>query len=181
MTGEHLKQQARRVVIGLDADGRSCIESDELAPDRLAGPANTKCDLWRMAGVPGSFGDGDGLEDGVITLPPIGGLVYRIASFPPDSEFDRSQGYSDAHGPLAGSIAPEDSGGIAGLHVTETIDVVTMLSGELWAVMETGETLLRPGDTLVQRGTKHAWSNRTDKPAVIVSIMIDAASRPTEQ
>jgi quercetin dioxygenase-like cupin family protein len=107
--------------------------------------------------------------------------VYRITSFPPDSEFDRSQGYSDARGPLAGSIALVDSGGIPGLHVTETVDLVTMLSGELWAVMETGETVLRPGDTLVHRGTKHAWSNRTDKPAVMVSLMIDAASRPTEQ
>jgi hypothetical protein len=30
--------------------------------------------------------------------------------------------------------------------------------------MDEGETLLKAGDWLVQRGTKHALSNRTDKP-----------------
>jgi len=51
---------------------------------------------------------------------------------------------------------------------------MTVLSGELWAITETGETLLRAGDTLVQRGTAHAWSNRTSEPATIVSVMIAA-------
>jgi hypothetical protein len=40
--------------------------------------------------------------------------------------------------------------------------------------MESGETLLRAGDTLVQRGTTHAWSNRTGEPATVVSVMIAA-------
>jgi uncharacterized cupin superfamily protein len=60
------------------------------------------------------------------------------------------------------------------MHFTETVDIMTVLSGELWAITETGETLLRAGDTLVQRGTAHAWSNRTSEPATIVSVMIAA-------
>ena len=60
------------------------------------------------------------------------------------------------------------------MHFTETVDIVTVLSGEIYAVLETTETLLRPGDTLVQRGTIHAWSNRTDKPAMMVALMVSA-------
>ena len=173
VSGEYSKTQARRVVTGLDAEGRSCIVSDGVTPDRLVTPGNTKCDLWRIATIPTSYQDGDGIDE-VVTLPPPGGLVYRIASFPPDTDWDRSQGYGDSKGALAGSVPLSESGGIPGMHFTETVDIMTVLSGELWAITETGETLLRAGDTLVQRGTAHAWSNRTSEPATIVSVMIAA-------
>jgi mannose-6-phosphate isomerase-like protein (cupin superfamily) len=174
MAGEHLTAQARRVVTGVDADGRSCFESDGPTPTRLAQAGNTKCDIWRVDGLPASVRDGDGLSGGVETQPPTGGLVYRVVSFPPDSEWDKSLGYADAKGPLAGSIPEEESGGIAGLHMTDTVDICTVISGEMHAVMETGETVLRPGDTLVQRGTKHTWSNRGDRPVVMAVVMISA-------
>ena len=63
------------------------------------------------------------------------------------------------------------------MHATETVDIVTILSGELVAILETGETVLKPGDTLVQRGTNHAWRNRGDVPAVMVALQV-AATRP---
>jgi len=59
-----------------------------------------------------------------------------------------------------------------GMHRTASVDVVTLLEGELFAVFETGETLLRAGDSLIQRGTAHAWSNRSDKPATVISVMM---------
>jgi hypothetical protein len=33
---------------------------------------------------------------------------------------------------------------------------------------------MTPGDTVVIRGTNHAWSNRSDKPALLSGCMIDA-------
>jgi hypothetical protein len=93
--------------------------------------------------------DWDGLGVGVVTLPPEGGLVHRVVTFRPDSEWDMSKGFSDSSGPLAGMVPVEEGGGIQGLHVTDTIDFVTVLSGEIFAVLETEETLLRPADTLV--------------------------------
>jgi mannose-6-phosphate isomerase-like protein (cupin superfamily) len=119
--------------------------------------------------------DGDGLEVGVLTSPDEGGLIYRLASVPPDAEWDKSAGYRDANGPLPGSVDPADADGVPGMHFTETIDLVTVLSGEIYVVLENGETVLRPGDTLVQRGTIHSWSNRTDAPAVILSVMLSAS------
>lgn len=170
----HGELQARRVVTGTDADGKSCFVSDENTPDRFVGPGNTKCDIWRVSDIPVAYADGPGLEDGVITLPPPSGLVYRVVAFAPDSEWDQSLGYSDANGHLPGSVDPDDSNGVPGFHVTDTVDIVTVLSGEIVAIMETEETLLKAGDTLVQRGTKHAWSNRTNEVVTVQSIMIAA-------
>jgi uncharacterized cupin superfamily protein len=64
------------------------------------------------------------------------------------------------------------------MHQTETIDVMTVIDGELCALMEDGETVLKAGDTMVQRGTRHAWRNRTDRPTTVVTIMMPA-TRPT--
>ena len=41
-------------------------------------------------------------------------------------------------------------------------------------MMDDGEVLLKAGDALVQRGTNHAWSNRTQEPAVVAFVLIDA-------
>jgi mannose-6-phosphate isomerase-like protein (cupin superfamily) len=66
-------------------------------------------------------------------------------------------------------------GGVPGLHVTETVDVVTVVSGELYAVLETTtETLLRPGGTFIQRGTKHARNNRGTEPVTVVAARMAA-------
>ncbi|MYW96116.1 cupin domain-containing protein [Amycolatopsis rubida] len=173
MAGEHRQAQARRVVTGVNDEGKSCFVGDELTPHRFVGPGNTKCDLWRVAGIPVSCTDGDGIDQ-VRTEPPKGGLVVRQTTFAPDSDWDKSLGYSDAAGQLAGTIAPEDADGVPGFHFTESVDVVTVLNGELVAIMETGEKVLRAGDTIVMRGTNHAWENRTDEPVTVQSIMISA-------
>ena len=60
------------------------------------------------------------------------------------------------------------------MHKTDTIDYALVLDGEIWALMDEGETLLRAGDCLVQRGTNHAWSNRTDAPCRVAFILVNA-------
>jgi quercetin dioxygenase-like cupin family protein len=61
-----------------------------------------------------------------------------------------------------------------GFHKTSSVDYAIVLSGEIHALMDEGEVLLRAGDVLVQRGTNHAWSNRTDAPAYLAFVLIDA-------
>jgi mannose-6-phosphate isomerase-like protein (cupin superfamily) len=174
MSGEYAKAKVRRVVTGLDENGKSTIVSDGPTPARLVTPGNVKNDVWRIDALPVAVTDSDGLDIGVLTSPAEGGLIFRISTCPPDSEWDQAGGYHDANGPLPGTIAPEDAGGILGMHFTETVDIVTVLSGEIYAVLETTETLLRAGDTLVQRGTVHSWSNRTDKPVTMAALMVSA-------
>jgi uncharacterized cupin superfamily protein len=61
-----------------------------------------------------------------------------------------------------------------GMHMTKTIDYALMLQGELVAITDEEETVLRAGDVLIQRGTNHAWANRSGQPARIAFILIDA-------
>jgi mannose-6-phosphate isomerase-like protein (cupin superfamily) len=176
MSREYRLTRARRVVTGLDDEGRSTILSDGLTETRLLTDAFARNDIWQATSVPGSALAENTLGETAVIPPPPMGYTYNITSFPPDKEWDYEAGYARA---LATAAAADSTSAddVPGMHTTETVDIVTILSGELWAIVETGETLLSPGDTLVQRGTKHAWQNRGDVPAVMVAIQI-SATRP---
>ena len=60
------------------------------------------------------------------------------------------------------------------MHKTATVDYIIVLKGEIWAIMDTGETLLKAGDILVQRGTNHSWSVRGNDPCVIAAVLVSA-------
>ena len=60
------------------------------------------------------------------------------------------------------------------MHKTATVDYIIVIKGEIWAIMDKGETLLKPGDVLVQRGTNHSWSVRGDEPCVIAAVLVSA-------
>jgi quercetin dioxygenase-like cupin family protein len=59
------------------------------------------------------------------------------------------------------------------MHRTETIDYGIVLEGEITRVLDEGETLVRAGDIVIQRGTNHAWANRSGRNCRIVFILID--------
>src|SRR5271166_10453 len=100
-------------------------------------------------------------------------LAIRVCTFPPDSET-----YASYAASIAESFGPEAVPGgestIPGMHQTDTVDVVTVVSGELCIVTENGEAVLRPGDSIVQRGTPHARSNRTEETVTVAAIMMAA-------
>jgi len=170
VSGQHLNAQARRVVSGLDAAGKSTIVLDEYTRSRVAREASTVCDVWRVDSLPPQMAEDDTLTERRETSLPSNGFVVRVATFPPEREID----WAVARREPPYSSIPDGYSDIPGLHVTETVDVVTVVSGELYAVLETTETLLRPGDTFIQRGTKHAWSNRGTEPVTVVAVMMAA-------
>jgi uncharacterized cupin superfamily protein len=57
---------------------------------------------------------------------------------------------------------------------TRTLDFCIVLEGEIVLVLDTQEVALRKGDIIIQRGTNHAWSNRSGKPAVLSIASHDA-------
>ena len=62
-----------------------------------------------------------------------------------------------------------------GMHTTDTVDYEFVISGEVVLELDDGaEVTLRPGDTVVQNGTRHAWRNRTSEPAVLVVVLVGA-------
>ena len=165
--------QGRRVVTGVGANGRSTIVEDEDTSTRSNTPGWITCDVWQIDAFPPNVKDDNTLVPGdSVMYAPSGGIVWRVSTFPPDSEWDAATQSGESLGGLGAAEALAADGDIPGMHATETVDVVTIISGEIYAVLEDGETLLRPGDTIIQRGTKHTWNNRTDKPCVLVAAMI---------
>jgi len=62
------------------------------------------------------------------------------------------------------------------MHRTESLDYGVILSGEAYMVLDDGcEVTLGPGDVVVQRGTDHAWGNRSDEPVVMLFVLVDGA------
>ena len=78
---------------------------------------------------------------------------------------------------MGSSDAHDSDSDVAGMHETQTTDYAIVLEGEMWAVMEEGETKLSANDVLIQRGTNHAWSNRSGKPALMLFVLIGANKR----
>jgi len=74
---------------------------------------------------------------------------------------------------LAGG-APDRESGDPMMHATATVDYIIVLRGEIYAIMDKGEKLLGQGDILIQRGTNHSWSVRTEEPCIIAAVLIGA-------
>jgi quercetin dioxygenase-like cupin family protein len=61
------------------------------------------------------------------------------------------------------------------MHRTSTVDYIIVLKGEIYAILDKSETLLKAGDVLVQRGTNHSWSVRGHEPCIIAAVLVSAA------
>jgi mannose-6-phosphate isomerase-like protein (cupin superfamily) len=173
----------RRVVTGHDGAGRSIFIADGPTPhvfSRTGGSAIVH-ELWETARMPAdNRGDEDAIRRGHRLAPPKNGTVFRVIEYPPDTERLAAIAREE--------MLPDDGSGRAaasdrsnprhpGFHKTATVDYAIVLSGEVVAMMDEGEVLLRTGDVLIQRGTNHAWSNRTNEMAVVAFVLIDAEPR----
>jgi uncharacterized cupin superfamily protein len=59
------------------------------------------------------------------------------------------------------------------MHRTQTVDYGIVIDGELTLIVDRGETTIKSGDVVVQRGTNHAWANRSGKNCRIAFVLID--------
>ncbi len=168
----------RRVVTGHDANGRSIVLIDD-APnaavlDKAGGLRLTE--LWTTSETPADVSKpGDRARRQRRIEPDPRGSVFRVIEYPPDSERLKSLKPEEHFASMGVQAANAAKRRHPGMHRTKTIDYAIVLSGEIYAVLDEGEVLLKAGDVLVQQATNHAWSNRTDKPAVIAFVLIDAA------
>jgi hypothetical protein len=163
-------------VTGHNDAGRSIIVSDTLLPPGDLNPSEPlRVGLWLTDRAPASnSGNDDPVPDGVISkIPPQhrGGTVIRITDILPDASRSFSPNELASRGAI---ITPDRSARHPGFHQTPTVDYAVCLQGEVWAVLDEGETLMRPGDVLIQRGTQHAWSNRATTPCRMLFVLIDA-------
>jgi mannose-6-phosphate isomerase-like protein (cupin superfamily) len=172
MNDDYRRAQTRRIVTGIGEDGRSTVLRDDFTAQRVSAPAFTICDVWESPRLPVPF-ETD-VPAGTVSIdPPKQGLVIRICTFPPDTAYDKAE-YEQSLAALQGADTFRPDADLPGMHETKTLDVVTVVSGELHIVLETGETLLRQGDCIVMKGGAHSWSNKTDRPAVLCSVIMSA-------
>jgi len=166
----------RRVLTGHDANGRSIVLSDGPSPhvEAILGvPTLASTELWSTTVPANNMGAADGAVLPLVVAPPTQGAVFRVVEFPPDRDWKASltAGQSVTGGAVSASSNPM-------MHRTRSIDFAVVMSGEIWAVLDEGEVLLRRGDVMVQRGTNHAWSNRSEAPCQLAFVLVDAEAIP---
>jgi hypothetical protein len=170
--------RARRVLTGHDAQGRSTFIADGEAQnvkEMASMPGLALTDLWETGGAPASnAGDKDAAARPVRLEPPKNGTLLRIVEFPPDAAWRGSADGKAAFKSIGAGHAQDASSSDPMMHRTSTVDYIIVLKGEIYAIMDTGEKLLRAGDILVQRGTNHSWSVRGNEPCIVAAVLINA-------
>jgi quercetin dioxygenase-like cupin family protein len=141
----------RRIVTKHDAEGQSAIWLDGDATNhKFPSEKITSTLMWSTETTPTDiFGMVDEGERILGSAPPPGGSRFTMMVFQPGNE---------GH-----------------LHRTDTIDYVICIDGEIdMFVDETQFITMKAGDVLIQRGTNHAWANRSDKPCHLAVVLLDA-------
>jgi hypothetical protein len=171
--------RVRRVLTGHDAEGKSMFLADGLAPnikEMASMPGLALTDLWETKGAPArNDGGADNADRPVRLEPPRNGTILRIVEFPPDSQWRNRADARTAFDSIGAGHAPDRHSADPMMHKTATVDYIIVLRGEIHAIMDKGETLLRAGDILVQRGTNHSWSVRGSEPCIIAAVLVNAA------
>jgi quercetin dioxygenase-like cupin family protein len=142
----------RRIVTGHDASGKSVVLSDAPNPKTLDIGTAAFHEVWITDQTPAPIAavEPEPTDRPVRTPPPPNGVTVRFTEMAPGAE--------------------------APMHRTESVDVGVVLEGETWLLLDDGsETRMQAGDAVVQRGTNHAWANRSDAPVRMVFAMIDGA------
>jgi mannose-6-phosphate isomerase-like protein (cupin superfamily) len=147
----------RRVVTGHDRSGKSVVLSDRPPPQHhpMHGPevGADFFEIWNSTRpVPLLSVQESEPNERAFTIMPVSGHLLRIIEI----------------------YAPSQGGKRTVMHRTRTVDYVVVIKGEIVLVLDDSEVTLRAGDVVVQRGTDHAWENRSSQPARMAFFHIDA-------
>jgi len=179
MTGNGI----RRVVTGRSGQ-RSAVAEDGLVEPVVASalPGYSWHRIWSQdqppAGREGPGQEGSPPGHGQAHFPPPGGLRFNIYTVPPQGTGPAAELSAAAGRELERALpgrsrymeASQD-----GMHRTPTLDLICVLSGEIWLELDDGEIHLRQGDCVVQTGTRHAWRNRSGAPCSMAIVLIGAS------
>jgi hypothetical protein len=191
MTTQNGVGRVRRVVTGVDDAGRSFIVSDSLAPNAFLSPDvpgfGSSVAWYSPAGPVSNEGAHDtaAAEVAVPMAPSLGEVIFRVADFPPDDAYGHA-GEEGLFGTIDGGDEAREGATHSSekhfwFHKTDSIDFAVVLEGEIWLLLDEGECLLRSGDVVVQRGTAHSWSNRTDATCRMAFVLLGALPVAAEQ
>jgi Cupin domain len=167
-----MQHTVRRIITGNNDAGHSIVIADG-APPFVADMGEGEPDvsmIWASDAVPTVAHDG---SDPTLALtldtvfPSPGGCRLMIVRHPP--------GAGTRVGDAAGSDAGDVHFDARGMHSTDTVDYIIMISGTLHMELDNGvEVALGAGDVLIQNGTRHGWRNHGDTDAVVAVVLVGA-------
>ncbi|MFG1266775.1 cupin domain-containing protein [Xanthobacter sp. DSM 14520] len=177
----------RRVVTGHDAEAQAIIVTDGALPhvvELTHIPGTIFHEVWSTAGSPAPVGNGPDPTLGALILPPPeNGTRIRFVDIPPDTDEFMLHGaarmraaFAEIGDASASTVKLHSPHPL--MHRTQSIDYGIVISGEMTLVLDRGETLLRQGDVVIQRGTNHAWANRSGQPCRMLFILVDGRYDP---
>jgi len=172
--------KVRRVVTGHTPDGKATVASDtEIGATGFPlAPGLSFHRLWG-ADIAPTFPDNGAPCPMPAYFPPVGGFRFGLFTIPPESaappeNIDLEMALREIEEKLPGMLAVMEPD-TPGMHTTDTIDFEYVISGEVFLELDDGvEIHLRPGDTVVQNGTRHAWRNMGTEPCCMVTCLIGA-------
>ncbi len=173
----------RRLVAGVDENGRSVVLSDGPAPfsrDYAFFPGQAHTRVWRVGSAVSTEPPADEpTTDTGPALPEPGGSSFLVLQVAPDSamsdpRFDPAKAgeeIGESLPDIAAAMEPDNPG----MHQTRTLDYGIVLDGEVTLELDDGvEVALTAGDTVVQLGSRHAWRNHSDRPATVAFVLTGA-------
>ena len=180
-----MSDSVRRVVTGHDAEGRAVIQEDGAAPRvmRIGGEIGPLFhEIWNTRETPARIdrASGEPAETGIQLAPPRNGTRIRVLDIPPEDERAAAMSAEEAKAHFA-EVGAGDAASHTGdassrhhlMHRTETVDYGIVLEGEVTLILDVGETVVRAGDIVIQRGTNHGWANRSGRNCRIAFVLID--------
>jgi len=171
-----------RVVTGHDVDGRAIVASNGALPtvvEIAAIPGTIFHEVWSTVGSPAPVGNGADPSVGPLMLPPPKqGTRIRFVDIPPDTAEFLAQGAAKMKDAFA-QIGDEKASTVKAesphplMHRTESVDYGIVIEGEMTLVLDDSEVPLKTGSVVVQRGTNHAWANRSGKSCRMLFVLVD--------
>lgn len=171
----------KRVVTGHDSNGHAVIASCGPTPNNFplkSVPGTLFFEVWNSTASPAILDNcGDPTDRPLQLSPTTLGSVIRVVDIPPDSvqnqvsAEDAAAAFAEIGEAHASTGKPSSKHRM--MHRTETLDYGIVMEGEVWLLLDDGEVHLKRGDIVVQRGTNHAWSNRTEEMARMAFILLD--------
>lgn len=171
-----------RVVTGHDEDGKAVVSSNGPLPtvvELTALPGTVFHEVWSTQGSPALVANGEDPTLGPLKLPPPShGTRIRFVDIPPDTEDYLAHGASKMKEAFS-QIGDEKASTVRAdsphplMHRTESVDYGVVIEGELTLVLDEGEVLLNKGSVVVQRGTNHAWANRSGQLCRMLFVLVD--------
>ena len=176
-----------RVVTGHDENGKAIVCSSGPLPTSVeiaAIPGTVFHEVWSTAATPAPVGNGPDPTLGALMLPPPAhGTRIRFVDIPPDSDEFLAHGaarmkeaFTQAGDVKASTVKADSPHPL--MHRTESIDYGVVIEGEMTLVLDDSEVLLKPGSVVVQRGTNHAWANRSGRPCRMLFVLVDGRYEP---